>query len=158
VSDEAVAVGDESVIGWPTDGALWASMAATQRDVVLPDVTDPHHRQVVIQLVGLAAYARDRGPDPTAARVAEVAGALDALASRGNALVATRWPDDADDAGAVMRVASAVLADAVDRDDADADGLAARDALRTILVRHLDEDLATEDVLLAAFRGRLPDG
>jgi hypothetical protein len=57
-----------------------------------------------------------------------------------------------------MAAAGAVLADAVDGDDADADLLAARDALRAILVRHLDEDLATEDVLLAAFRGRLPDG
>jgi hypothetical protein len=156
--DEPAAVGGEPVIGWLTDDALWASMAATLRDVVLPDVTDPHHRQVVIQLVGLAAYAHDRGPDPTPARVSEVAAALDALAGEGNALVAARWPDDADDAGAVMRVAGEVLADAVERDDADADALAARDALRTVLVRHLDEDLATEDVLLAAFRGRLPDG
>jgi hypothetical protein len=33
-----------------------------------------------------------------------------------------------------------------------------RDDLRAVLLRHLDEDLATEDVLLGAFRGRLPDG
>ena len=160
MSDEpAAAATDEPVVGWPTDSALWASMATTLREVVLPDVTDPHHRQVVIQLVGLAAYAHDRGPDPTPARVAEVAAALDALAADGNALVAARWPVDADDPGAVMRVASEVLADAVDRDDADADHLlAAQRALRAILVRHLDEDLATEDVLLSAFRGRLPDG
>jgi hypothetical protein len=156
VSDEPVAGSDQPVIGWPTDGALWASMAATLRDVVLPDVSDPHHRQVVIQLVGLATYARGRGPDPTPARVAEIAAALDALVGEGSSLVAARWSGDAGDPAAIMAAASAVLADAVQGDDPD--GLAARDALRAILVRHLDEDLATEDVLLSAFRGRLPDG
>ena len=66
-------------IGRPTDAAMWASMAVTLRRAVLPGIDDPHTRQLVIQLVGLATYARDRGPDPTAERVAALAGALDAL-------------------------------------------------------------------------------
>jgi hypothetical protein len=143
-------------VGWPTDGALWASIAATLRDVVLPDVDDPHRRQVVIQMIGLATYARDRGPDPTAARVAEVAAALDALADAGNTLVVQRWTPGRRDPTAVMTAAAEVLAEGVDRDDPDA--VSARETLRPILVRQLDEDVETEDVLQGAFRGRLPDG
>jgi hypothetical protein len=33
-----------------------------------------------------------------------------------------------------------------------------RARLRPLLLNQLDADLATEDVLLGAFRGRLPDG
>lgn len=48
----------------------------------------------------------------------------------------------------VLRSCIAVLADPYHRVHAD---------IREILERHLDEDLATEAVLLNAFRGQLPD-
>jgi len=75
-------------IGRPTDTALWASVEATLRRAVLPGIDDPHTRQVVVQLVGLAAYARDRGPDPTPDRIDELARELDSLAGDGHPLVA----------------------------------------------------------------------
>ena len=58
----------------------------------------------------------------------------------------------------MLSAAGAVLAAAAETDHIDQCGMAVRDDLRKVLLRHLDEDLATEDVLLAAFRGRLPDG
>jgi hypothetical protein len=62
----------------------------------------------------------------------------------------------------VLAAAASLLAAAAGTDDADGDmgGRAdkVRDDLRAVLLRHLDEDLATEDVLLGVFRGRLPDG
>ena len=143
-------------IGRPTDAALWASVEATLRRAVLPGIADPHTRQVVVQLVGLAAYARDRGPDPTADRVDELARELDRLVGDGHPLLAGRWSSEhARDAGAVMTACADVLAAAVDADEA-----ARRDVrrrLHPLLVDHLDTDLASEDVLLGAFRGRLPD-
>jgi hypothetical protein len=144
-------------IGRPTDTALWASVEATLRRTVLPGIDDPHTRQVVVQLVGLAAYARDRGPDPTPDRIDELARELDRLAGDGHPLVAGRWSSDhARDAVAVMTACADVLAAAVDADEA-----AQRDVrmrLRPLLVDQLDTDLATEDVRLGAFRGRLPNG
>ena len=144
-------------IGRPTDVAMWASVEATLRRAVLPGTDDPHTRQVVIQLVGLAAYARDRGPDPTADRVDELARELDRLAGDGHPLVTGRWsPDHARDAERVMSACADVLAAAVDADEADQRDVRRR--LRPLLVDQLDTDLACEDVLLGAFRGRLPDG
>jgi hypothetical protein len=144
-------------IGRPTDAALWASVEATLTRAVLPGIDDPHTRQVVIQLVGLAAYARDRGPDPTAERVDRLARELDRMAGDGHPIVAGRWSSEhARDAGAVMTACAEVLAAAVDADEADQRDVRAR--LRPLLLDQLDADLATEDVLLGAFRGRLPDG
>lgn len=144
-------------IGRPSDAAMWASIAATLRDVVLPGIDDVHHRQVVVQMVGLAAYARDREPDPSARRVGELADGLDALARHGNSMVTSRWsPESSRQPADVMTAVGEVLAACVDRTDPDP--VAAQETLRPMLVRHLTEDLAAEDVLLNAFRGRLPDG
>jgi len=55
-----------------------------------------------------------------------------------------------------MTACADVLAAAVDADE-----VAQRDVrrrLRPLLLDQLDTDLASEDVLLGAFRGRLPDG
>ena len=143
-------------IGRPTDTALWASVEATLRRAVLPGIDDPHTRQVVVQLVGLAAYARDRGPDPTPDRIEELAHELDRLAGDGHPVVAGRWSSEhARDAEAVMTACADVLAVAIDADDAARREVQRR--LRPRLVDQLDADLATEDVLLGAFRGRLPD-
>ena len=146
-------------IGRPSDAAMWTSMVATLREVDLPGLDDPHRRQVAIQLMGVAAYARDRGADPTPARVAEVATALDGLARDGNRLVQRHWNEDAaPDPQQVLAAASAVLVAAVDaRGDADDDAGRAQRVLRPILARHLADDLAAEEVMLRAFRGVVPE-
>jgi len=51
-------------IGRPTETAMWASVETTLRRAVPTGLDDPHTRQVLIQLVGLAAYARQRDPRP----------------------------------------------------------------------------------------------
>jgi hypothetical protein len=58
----------------------------------------------------------------------------------------------------VLAAAGAVLSAAVQTDATDDAEDGVQDELRVVLVRQLDADLATEDVLLGAFRGRLPDG
>jgi hypothetical protein len=151
---------DERPVGRPSDGAMWASVAETVRQVILPALDDdPHTRQVAIHLVGLATYAGRRGQDPAPVRIDQIADLLDRAAQAGDPLVNGRWT-----AGAarppveVLAAAGAVLAAAVETDATDHGGGGVRDDLRAILVRQLDDDLATEDVLLGAFRGRLPDG
>jgi hypothetical protein len=112
-----------------SDRAMWASVAETLRHTVLPIVTDPFVRDTTIQLIGLALYARDRD-DESDQRLVELAQAL--------------GPAGGQD---VLRSCTAVLSDP---------DHAAYSAVREILLRHLDEDLASEAVLLEAFRGRLP--
>lgn len=131
-----------------SDGAVWASVAATLRDVVLPELGDGHARRSAIELVGLAEYGRSRGPDPEASRAAELAAALARLAA--NPLV------PGESAGWVADRCTAALVAAVGRDDEHA--RAVRETLRPVLVRHLDDDLSTGAPLAEAFRGRLPGG
>ena len=145
-----------SPVGRPSDDSLWAGVEQTLRDVVLPAVADGFARISVVQIIGLAHYARTRGDDPTAERVAAVAAALDGLADR--APVTAHWPQDGPrDAAAVMGAAAGVLVSCVALPDDDHDALAVRAALRPVLVAHLDDDLAGNAVLMSAFRGRLPD-
>jgi len=132
----------------PTDAALWSSVAATLRDVVLPELRDEFARAATIQLIGLTAYARGRGDDPGPARVVELRGALEELAANVHVV---RWPRSD-----VLAACSDALVAASGHDDEDA--TAVRDRLRPILLRHLDEDLAVGEGLLAAFRGRVADG
>ena len=91
--------------------------------------------------------------DPTPARVAELATMLDRLA--GNPIVAAHWPAPSTEPGAVLGAVGAVLADAVSRDDAAGDEM--RAGLRSVVSRHLDEDLAVTGMLMPYFRGQLPD-
>lgn len=141
-------------IGRPTDAALWQSVAATLRTVVLPDVQDPFARNAVVQLIGLAHYALGRGGDPSADRVEAIAVAMDSLVA--NPLVSGCWPvPGSRSAATVMGVASTVLAEAVGRHDANSDAI--RAALRPLLIADLDKDLVGTAMLLNAFRGRLPD-
>ena len=156
---------DERPVGRPSEGALWASVAETVQQVVLPALgDDPHTRQVAIQLVGLATYAGPAraGPD---ARPDRRAGRSSSTPRPGPAspLVAGRWtegsprtPDDV--LTAAGRRAGSRRGSRRPGRRSDDGGDAVRDDLRAALLRHLDEDLATEDVLLGAFRGRLPDG
>ena len=83
----------------------------------------------------------------------ELAEALDRLA--GNPVVAAHWPSEATEPGVVLAAVSAILGDAVSRDDAAGDEV--RAGLRTIVSRHLDEDLAVTGMLMPYFRGQLPD-
>jgi hypothetical protein len=148
-------------IGRPSDAAMWTSMVATLRDVVLPGLDDPHRRQVAIHLMGVAAYARDRGADPNPARASELASALDGLVRDGNQHARRHWREGAPpDPRDVLTATSAVLVAAVDAEadtGASDDGGRAQAALRPILARHLAADLATEEVMLRAFRGVAPE-
>ena len=135
-----------------TDADIHRAVAATVPDALLPALRDDADwaRAATIQLVGLARYAARRGPDQTAARVAELAEALIALA--GNELLAAAWDGDRSQR-AVMHAAGAVLAAAVGR--ADPPATEARAAIRPMLVRQLDDELAETAPLVDAFRGKL---
>ena len=140
-------------MGEPSDAEMWRSVEATVRNVVLPSITDEWARVITVQLAGLARYAATRPPDRTPARVAELAATLDGLA--GNPVVAAHWQSPSTEPQAVFGAVSAVLADAVARDDQPGDDIRAR--LRTVVSRHLDEDLAVSGMLMPYFRGQLPD-
>lgn len=116
----------------PSDDAIWASVANTLRTAVLPHVSDPQARTSAIHLIGLATYASARGPDPDSERLAELRYALGGAAGQD-----------------VMRSCFAVLADPDHN---------ARQVLRDILERHLEEDLAAEAALLQARRGQVSGG
>jgi hypothetical protein len=135
-----------------TDAEIHRAVATTVRDVLLPALRDEADwaRAVAIQLVGLARYGAERSGDQTASRIAELAGVLDALA--GNELVDEAWNGDRSQR-AVMGAAGAILAAAVGRDDDAA--RAAVGALRPVLLRQLDDELAETAPLVDAFRGRL---
>ena len=137
----------------PADSDMWRSVEATVRDVLLPSVADDWARVIAVQLVGMARYAATRPPDPLPGRVAELRAALDELA--GNPIVDGRWPAASEDAADVLSAVSAVLGDAVSRDDAAGDDVRAR--VRPIVSRHLDEDLAVTGMLMPYFRGQLSD-
>jgi hypothetical protein len=136
----------------PSDPELWASVEATIRDVILPDLTDDWSRAAAVQLIGLAVYAQQRGNDRGDANSAELVAALDELAASGNEIVSAVWPDPGCPAAEAV---SLCLAAAVLRDDAAADALRRR--LRPVVLSQLDEDLAESAPLLEYFRGRLPD-
>ena len=140
-------------IGRPSDDALWRSVEDTLRTVVLPAVDDEFARAAVIQLVGMARYARERGDDPSEARTRALSVALDELAAAGN--LRSSWPREAaPHPKAVYEVAAAELAAVVA--GTDSASAAVRQKLRPLLVADLDADLAGNAVLLDAFRGKLP--
>ena len=140
---------------------MWTSVVATLREVVLPGLDDPHRRQVAIHLMGVAAYARDRGADPNpAARVRARRGPRRSRPGRQRAGAAALARGRAPDPRDVLAATSAVLVAAVDAGAADGSGDdagRAQAALRPILARHLADDLATEEVMLRAFRGVVPE-
>ncbi len=101
----------------PSDAEMWRSVEATVRDVLLPSLADDWARVTAIQLVGMARFAATRPPDPTPARVAELAEALDRPArqpDRRRPLAGARRPRRRPSSPP----SGAVLADAVARDDA----------------------------------------
>ncbi len=119
----------------PTDEQLWWSVRETVRSVLLPQLADPWSRLAAIQLIGLADYGRASGGiDPWPARADELRAAL-AL-------------DDGIPAAEVLERASASL---VERRPE-------RAAVRSILVRQLDDSLALTMPMVGTFRGTLPHG
>ena len=111
---------------------MWASVADTLRTTVLPHITDPEARTATIQLVGMAIYAGRRASDPRGRRLDELSVALGASAGQD-----------------VLRSCSAVLGDPHHR---------AHSHIREMLEGQLDEDLESEEVLLKALGGQLPNG
>jgi hypothetical protein len=137
----------------PSDDQLWRSVEATVRGVLLPAIEDEWARVIAVQLAGMARLALTRPPDPTPARADELAAALDALAA--NPIVAAHWTASERDPAGVFAAVGSVLADAVGRQDAAGDEV--RGELRSIVSRHLDDDLAVTAPLMPYFRGQLPD-
>ena len=123
-----------------SDEAILTSIVETLRTQIVPAVQDPWARASAIQLAALAELLRDRPPDPSSARADELAALLSTLGEPTEA-----WSYDA-----VLGACSSALGRWSEDDDR-------RHALRQVLVRHLDEDLASNLVLLSAFRGHLPD-
>lgn len=135
-----------------TDTEIHRAVHATVVELLLPAIRDDAEwaRAAAVQLAGLARYAERRGVDRTEARVAEVADILSALA--GNELVDAHWDGDRSQRS-VMGAAGAVLAAAVARRDPAA--VEVRQALRPVVVRQLDDELAETAPLVDAFRGKL---
>jgi hypothetical protein len=72
-----------------------------------------------------------------------------------NPIVAAHWPPADRTPAGVFAAVSRVLADAVRRKDAAGDEVRAE--VRSIVSRHLDDDLAVTGPLMPYFRGQLPD-
>ena len=135
-----------------TDDALWASVAATIREVLLPAIDDPWARQSAIQLVGLAEYARRRGQRaPTPDDVTEsVRTFLDE--HRHVPTVAQHWPGaDHDPLDAAAEILARAQSDGTPVPES------VRSGLRALLIADLDHQLETTAVLIGPFRGKLPE-
>lgn len=133
-----------------TDAEILRSVDETVLHVLLPALSDDADwaRAAAVQLVGLVRYAARRGPDPTDARVAEIADALAVLADNG----LVDW-DGVRSRSSVMTAAGDALRRAVADDGPAGDQI--RRMLRPVLVAHLDDELAETSPLVGAFRGQL---
>jgi len=118
-----------------TDEAVLSSIVETLRSQIVPALEDHWARAAAIQLAALAELLRDRGDDPSEGRAAEIGAAL------GRPVRSYREALDA-------------VSDAFNRLEEDDQQ---RRELRAVLIRQLDEELAQNMPLLAAFRGQLPD-
>jgi hypothetical protein len=137
-----------------TDAEILRSVEVTIREQLLPALPADQAwaRAVAVQLAGLVRYAIRRGPDATVARIDELADALTSLSH--NDLVSAAWAGDRSQR-AVMAAMSEVLVAAVTRADGAADEV--RAVLRPLVVRQLDDELASTAPLVDAFRGKLDD-
>ncbi|MDF2733340.1 MAG: hypothetical protein K0S92_1978 [Desertimonas sp.] len=135
-----------------TDAEIHRSVAETLLHVIVPALREDADwaRAAAIQLVGLARYAATRGPDVSEGFAEELADVMATMAN--NEIVATAWGGDRSPRS-VMDGAGRALALAVGRDDEHA--VEIRNVLRPVVVRQLDEELATTAPLVEAFRGRL---
>lgn len=120
--------------------AILTSIVETLRTQIVPALGDAWTRASAIQLAALAQMLRDRPADPGPARAGELAALLTELGQP-----TTAWSYDG-----VLAACSSALAGWAEADER-------RARLRAVLIGHLDEDLATNMPMMAAFRGMLPD-
>jgi len=117
-----------------TQEAVLTSFVETLRAQIVPALDDRWARSAAIQLAALAQLLRDRSADPSERRAEEIGAVLGTSTSS--------YPD-----------ALTAAAEAFGRFGEDDEQ---RRRLRALLIRHLDEDLADNMPLLAAFRGQMP--
>lgn len=123
-----------------SDHAILTSIAEVLRTQIVPAIEDPWTRTAAIQLAALAQLLRDRPADPSDARAEELAALLTELGV----------PTEPFSYDSVLAACSSALGtwDLADE---------RRHRLRAVLIRHLDEELAVNMPLMAAFRGLMPD-
>jgi hypothetical protein len=123
-----------------SDAAVLTSIVETLRTQIVPALQDPWTRASAIQLAALAEMLRDRPPDAADARAAQLATLLTELGQ----------PTEAFSYDGVLAACSAALVgwDLTDE---------RRARLRAALIGHLDDELAVDLPLMAAFRGLMPD-
>ena len=138
----------------PTDDQLWQCMSETMRSVILPCLEDPFARVAMIRLIGLAEYAPVRGEDPTGRRTSELVACIDGLANRYPG-VREQLPEDwpAVEPTLVLDLCSHLLVEGVGDSGEQAESM--RTELKTLLLAHLDEDLAATGPLIVSFGGGL---
>jgi hypothetical protein len=124
-----------------TDSAALASIAETLRSQIVPALEDQWTRTAAIQLAALADLLHTRPADPAEARRRQL---LDLLAELGEPVGATGSYQE------VLTTCAAAMGTWGDDDPR-------RTRLRSVLMTHLDEDLAINMALMPAFRGLLPD-
>jgi aminoglycoside phosphotransferase (APT) family kinase protein len=118
---------------WPSDSALWRSVASTLSDEIIPALRPGPAQAVARQLMGLARYGLDRGPDPTPARTLRLAAVIGAGAAAG-------WDEVAAQASAILTADRSGRAGAERAPD-----------IRTVLFDFLTEDQAKAAPLLETF-------
>ena len=123
-----------------SDAAVLTSIVETLRTQIVPALQDPWTRASAIQLAALAEMLRDRPPDAAEARAEQLAALLTELGQ----------PTAAYSYDGVLAACSAALASWDLADER-------RARLRVALIGHLDEELAADLPLMAAFRGLMPD-
>ncbi len=128
-----------------SDDAILCSIVETLRTQIVPALDDAWTKTTAIQLAALAEMLRDRPPDQSAPRAEELSSLLADLGQPSATVGGESWSYDAS-----LAACSAALASWGENDER-------RHCLRAVLTRHLDEDLAVNLPLLAAFRGQLPD-
>jgi len=136
----------------PSDAELWHGVEHTVHRVLLPHIGDDWARAAAVQLIGVARYASTRSAGRVDRNVAELVGVLDSLA--GNPIVAAHRPAS-DSPSDVFTAVGSMLAAAVGDDGAAGDEI--RSALRPVVTRQLDDELAETGAMIPFFRGQIDD-
>ncbi len=138
----------------PTDAQLWRCMSETMRNVILPNIEDPHVQLTLIRLIGLAEYAPSRVANPEGRRINNLVSCIDQLAVRYPDIqqqLPPQWP--VNDETAVLELCSQLLVNAVGDTGEQAQSI--RSELKSLLVEQLDEDINDTDPLINFFGGQL---
>ena len=138
----------------PTDAQLWRCMSETMRNIILPNIEDPHVQLTLIRLIGLAEYAPSRVTNPEGRRINDLVSCIDKLAARYPDIqqqLPTQWP--VQDETTVLELCSQLLVRAVGDTAEQAQSI--RSELKSLLVEQLDEDINDTDPLINFFGGQL---